>query len=155
MAEAHARLGQTDQELAVYGTVLQELSAKADHMPLGEAVAKAPRHEQGEKPAETRTARSPEYARVLDLYLAPPGRPSSACPTPSPSTATNCAATRPTLASMNASPPSSSRTSWATEVEAVYQQAIGQFKNVPGMNDLRAGIYGARAPRTSPRLSAR
>lgn len=54
MAEAQAHKRQVNAELAVYDALLDELSARADRVPLGEG--KAPR--------------SPEYVRVLDRYLA-------------------------------------------------------------------------------------
>ncbi len=87
-AEAHARKGQVAEEMAVYNTLLQELGAAADRMPLGQAIADTshpqPQAEESEaasfdtppaegetgQPTEKRTARSPEYARVLDRYLA-------------------------------------------------------------------------------------
>lgn len=86
-AEAHARKGQVAEEMAVYSGLLEELGAAADHVPLGQALAEALRSQAeaqaGEsdaspsfdspatgQPAARRTARSPEYERVLDRYLA-------------------------------------------------------------------------------------
>lgn len=54
-ADAHARLNQTQQEFALYDTLLNELAAKAGRVPIGESA---------------NSARSPEYPRVLDRYIA-------------------------------------------------------------------------------------
>lgn len=114
MADAYARTGRTQEEFAIYDSVLQELAAKADRMPLGEGstgavnysfgsanqaegqaedensedsgartaarieelqferLASRRRAFQGEGAAVTTEtgARSPEYARVLERYLA-------------------------------------------------------------------------------------
>lgn len=109
MADAYARKGDTSDEFAIYDSVLQELAAKADHVPLGTnsdrtsepgtavspggeasddgeeendqsenaqtAVAR-PRAEGSFQLGNTRVTatstgpRSPEYARVLERYLA-------------------------------------------------------------------------------------
>ena len=107
MADAYARTGKTQDEFAIYDSVLQELAARADRVPLGERMAGGSRdnnfinagspaelaaasESQDENPkAEARAtssnsafqvnssaapaqtgARSPEYARVLERYLA-------------------------------------------------------------------------------------
>ncbi len=114
MADAYARKGDTKSEFAIYDSVLQELAAKAQNVPLGsneetrdladnyrrsaqsidmnvseseagggdEAGAadqnSAPRHRASESfrvittpgPTQPTVARSPEYARVLERYLA-------------------------------------------------------------------------------------
>lgn len=112
MANADARIGKTDDEFTVYDSVLQELAAKAQNVPLGARVADAPQVQQrrfvpGQAGGEAQfsqiqsflvggqtrpdptvnpylnlqssqsnagttqiAARSPEYARVLDRYLA-------------------------------------------------------------------------------------
>jgi len=116
MADADARIGKTQDEFAIYDSVLQELAAKSQNVPLGSAAAEGvagrgyypqpgettPESEmegtedeqQGEAPEGTEirrprrrpggrafevakaavptqaTARSPEYARVLERYLA-------------------------------------------------------------------------------------
>ncbi len=124
MADAYARKGDTRNEFAIYDSVLQELSAKAQNVPLGSAEGAwdstnnytppaantnamnapesagdesaeagegeegegaetadqnvAPRHRASEsfqvnataKPTQAPGARSPEYARVLERYLA-------------------------------------------------------------------------------------
>jgi cellulose synthase operon protein C len=121
MADADARLGDTKNEFAIYDSVLQELAAKAQNVPLGSAGeawesasndrptaanlsgrntsesagddrAEAGEGEEGEtgnpnaaphhrasesfqvnatsNPAPATGARSPEYARVLERYLA-------------------------------------------------------------------------------------
>jgi predicted Zn-dependent protease len=113
-ADAYARTGKTQEEFAIYDSVLQELASKADGMPLGERTAgtvgyspesvnepeEQGEEENAENPGEgtaerirelqmwrlasqrrafqvkaaavtTQTgARSPEYARVLERYLA-------------------------------------------------------------------------------------
>jgi hypothetical protein len=61
-AEAFARLNRTAEEFAEYESLLKELSAQAENVPLGAAPAGAPG--QGAPPA-----RSPGYARVLDRYI--------------------------------------------------------------------------------------
>jgi tetratricopeptide (TPR) repeat protein len=107
MADAYARAGKTQDEFAIYDSVLQELAARADRVPLGERVAGGSRADnfvssafptspqpasgnEGEgSQADARAtanasafqvnsgaapgqvgARSPEYARVLERYLA-------------------------------------------------------------------------------------
>ncbi|MCX6624481.1 MAG: VIT domain-containing protein [Acidobacteria bacterium] len=70
-AEAYARKQQVAEELAVYNSLLQELGAQAGHVPLGQAISETPPSGAAAPgSAESRTARSPEYARVLDRYLA-------------------------------------------------------------------------------------
>jgi predicted Zn-dependent protease len=59
MADAYARTKQTDREFALYDTVLAELSKDAGGMPIGESVA-----------GQNAIARSPEYPRILDRYIA-------------------------------------------------------------------------------------
>ncbi|HSA91682.1 MAG TPA: hypothetical protein VLE48_01615, partial [Terriglobales bacterium] len=80
LAEAYARKDRVTEEFATYDALLAELAAKASNMPLGESTAgRLPVQfsEQGEEGAEQRgdggpTAgpRSPEYARVLERYIA-------------------------------------------------------------------------------------
>ena len=103
MADAYARQSKTQEEFAIYEAALKELAAKADGVPLGNAVAgmqgsyeTEADYEAGEEPGEAnagegagqrapsaafqattqpaksaqRGARSPEYARVLERYLA-------------------------------------------------------------------------------------
>jgi predicted Zn-dependent protease len=113
MADAYARTGKTQDEFAIYDSVLQELAAQADKVPLGTssqdtaryspstynpavendseqsegseeggesgAVETRPSSRQGANeafdvgttPAQTQAgARSPEYARILERYLA-------------------------------------------------------------------------------------
>ena len=60
MADAYARTNQTREEFAIYDTLLAELAKRAGGVPLG-ALA------NGSKQIG---ARSPEYARVLDRYVA-------------------------------------------------------------------------------------
>ena len=107
MADAYARTGKTQEEFAIYDSVLQELAAGAQKIPLGKSVAggeDAPEDERGmsqyapdgeigndssavDSNVSRRTggdafqidrarsttqtgARSPEYSRVLERYLA-------------------------------------------------------------------------------------
>ncbi len=95
MAEAYARKGQTQEEFATYDALLKELAARADGVPLGERGGFAPlppRPEGGDTADQGvqavivadqaagrpgfprrragRQARSPEYASVLDRYIA-------------------------------------------------------------------------------------
>ncbi len=99
MAEAFARKRQVKEEFATYDALLQELAARADNVPLGPGagVAQQPpeAEQQGEsqeqeeeeeqpqrargirrfppggpaEPPQRSTARSPDYARVLDRYV--------------------------------------------------------------------------------------
>ena len=118
MADAYARKADTKSEFAIYDSVLQELAARAQNVPLGSTEVRwnsannyaggnnamnapesagdesaeagegegteaadpnaAPRHRASQsfqvsadtRPAEVNGARSPEYARVLERYLA-------------------------------------------------------------------------------------
>ena len=71
MAEAYARTEQVELEFQTYAALLNELAAKADRVPLGAA------SQTRQNPSAYRSAyqaipaaRSPEYARVLDRYIA-------------------------------------------------------------------------------------
>jgi tetratricopeptide (TPR) repeat protein len=66
MADAFARKEQVAEEFAAYDRLLQELAARTDRVPLGAGTA------QTEEGAHARPAgaRSQEYARVLDRYIA-------------------------------------------------------------------------------------
>jgi Tfp pilus assembly protein PilF len=69
LADAYARKEQTDQEFAAYDAVLAELSAASGGVPLG--IAPAAAAQQPGQPRNQRPAlRSPEYARILDRYVA-------------------------------------------------------------------------------------
>jgi tetratricopeptide (TPR) repeat protein len=87
LADALAATHRVDEELALYDQVLGELAARADHVPLGDE--SAPRFSSAYEPQEEAApqesslpfrnraaarsrngARSPEYARVLDRYIA-------------------------------------------------------------------------------------
>jgi Tfp pilus assembly protein PilF len=76
IADAHARRQQTKEEFAVYDALLKELSAAAGGMPIGIIPAQsAPEPEppaDGQEPRQPAAApaRSPNYARVLDRYIA-------------------------------------------------------------------------------------
>ncbi|MGH9628633.1 MAG: hypothetical protein ACRD7E_09890, partial [Bryobacteraceae bacterium] len=69
MADAHARKGQVKEEFAVYVALLKELAAAAGGLPLG-AAAPQPSAGNREASADSGAARSPEYASVLDRYIA-------------------------------------------------------------------------------------
>ena len=60
VGDVYSRTNQAEKEFALYKDLLKELAAKADGVPLGEA--------QGSGQAAG-TARSAEYAQVLDRYL--------------------------------------------------------------------------------------
>jgi tetratricopeptide (TPR) repeat protein len=68
MADAYARTGQTQQEFALYNELLSELAKRADGVPLGEH-GTAPAAQRGQE-APKANPRSPEYARILDRYIA-------------------------------------------------------------------------------------
>lgn len=88
LADALAATNRVDEELAVYDQLLAELAARADHVPLGAGPEQnyfpqnQLRSEVSQQPgnhlpfqARARiqpqsTVRSPEYARVLDRYIA-------------------------------------------------------------------------------------
>ncbi len=87
MAEGYARKDQTREEFAAYDALLEELAARADRVPLGAGASSQPqyvREEEGEseggsesedsgarwRQPEGPAVRSPEYARVLDRYIA-------------------------------------------------------------------------------------
>jgi cellulose synthase operon protein C len=71
MADAYARTNQIPQELAVYDLLLAELAKRSNGIPLGaqSSVPQAePSPEKKDQPGSS--ANSPEYARVLDRYIA-------------------------------------------------------------------------------------
>ncbi|MEO8027316.1 MAG: hypothetical protein ABI823_12625, partial [Bryobacteraceae bacterium] len=77
LADAYAQKNQTSQEFGLYEDLLKEFATKASGVPIGAqplASAAPPRESgDGEPQAEQRAAsivRSPEYARILDRYLA-------------------------------------------------------------------------------------
>jgi hypothetical protein len=73
VADAYARTNKSAQEFALYDTLLVELAKRADGVPLGSLPPpKPPPSEQQDKtPAPQYDAlRSPDYARVLDRYIA-------------------------------------------------------------------------------------
>ncbi len=58
MADAYARTGKTQEEFAIYDSVLQELAAKAQKIPLGKELAGEERDEYRRRPSRTcRTAK--------------------------------------------------------------------------------------------------
>ena len=71
MADAHARLSQTDEEFALYEQLLEELAERANRRPLGrDSIPNQDyRLGRGRRYQAPRT-RSPQYARVLELYTA-------------------------------------------------------------------------------------
>jgi cellulose synthase operon protein C len=58
MADAYARTGRTQDELATYDNLLKHLAAQAHSVPLGPAVVDTPG-----------SARSADYQQVLDIYI--------------------------------------------------------------------------------------
>lgn len=74
IAEAHARLKRLDREFQVYDSLLKELAAEAGGVPLGDIgewrPAEAEQSRVGRIAGEWKPARSPEYARILDRYIA-------------------------------------------------------------------------------------
>ncbi len=75
MADAYSRGNQMRDEFAIYDDLLKELSANADHVPLGEkaiirtAPPPPPVPGQQQQVEAKSPARSPEYARILDRYI--------------------------------------------------------------------------------------
>lgn len=83
MADAFAHKNQTDEEFALYDSLLKEFAERAQGVPLGKsetATQPMPSRENGEgaegeegteqpAPAPAGGPRSPEYARVLDRYI--------------------------------------------------------------------------------------
>jgi tetratricopeptide (TPR) repeat protein len=74
MAEAYARTNQTEQEFAAYDALLEALAQRAEGVPIGESAGGPPLPYGNFRPNRGGNfqgpARSPEYARVLDLYIA-------------------------------------------------------------------------------------
>lgn len=78
MADAYARTNQIQQELGTYDLLLAKLAKRANGVPLGAQVSApaAPRQEPQDRNPQEKTeepaaaANSPEYARVLDRYIA-------------------------------------------------------------------------------------
>jgi hypothetical protein len=67
LADAYARTNRTREEFATYDSLLTELARRAGGIPLG-ALPSPPK--EGSKEASNEAVRSPEYARVLDRYVA-------------------------------------------------------------------------------------
>jgi len=71
VADAYARTNQTVQEFALYDTLLADLAKHADGVPLGALPVPKPKGTEKSAPTpEYDSLRSPEYARVLDRYVA-------------------------------------------------------------------------------------
>lgn len=74
VADAYARTNKTAEEFALYDTLLVELARRADSVPLGALPAVRPvraAQQENQPPAAPYDAlRSPDYARVLDRYVA-------------------------------------------------------------------------------------
>ncbi len=79
LADAYAQKGQAQQEFALYEDLLKEFAAKVGGVPIGNHPSVVPPRPAGESadgeepskaPAASGSARSPEYARILDRYLA-------------------------------------------------------------------------------------
>ena len=66
MADAFARTEQVTEEFAVYDRLLEELAARADRVPLGAGTMQA----EGGRQRKEAGARSTDYGRVLDRYIA-------------------------------------------------------------------------------------
>ena len=72
LAEAYARAEQVDSEFETYGVLLNDLAEKADRVPLGSTGGRNQPQSRGRYAYRQAipSARSPEYARVLDRYIA-------------------------------------------------------------------------------------
>ena len=80
MADAYARINQVQAEFALYDELLNELAKRADGVPLGQQPVSSPARLAGVAPTEegapeqaaapASKPRSPEYARILDRYIA-------------------------------------------------------------------------------------
>jgi len=77
VADAYARTGQPQREFAIYDSLLGELAGRAQNVPLGAllqtAIQATPQTAPSAAPvadAKYDSVRSPEYARVLDRYVA-------------------------------------------------------------------------------------
>jgi lipopolysaccharide biosynthesis regulator YciM len=73
VADAYARTNQSAREFALYDTLLVELAKRADGMPLGALPPPKPppsENQDNKTPAQYDALRSPDYARVLDRYVA-------------------------------------------------------------------------------------
>jgi len=74
VADAYARTNKSAQEFALYDTLLVELARRADGVPLGALPPPKPapaENQENKTPAPQYDAlRSPDYARVLDRYVA-------------------------------------------------------------------------------------
>jgi tetratricopeptide (TPR) repeat protein len=66
VGDVYSRTNQSDKEFTLYKTLLKELAAKADGVPLGEAESASSKSVGGQAASG---ARSAEYAQVLDRYL--------------------------------------------------------------------------------------
>ena len=170
MADAYARKGDTKSEFAIYDSVLQELAAKAQNVPLGSNEEtrdspttivhphrdigmnvsesetgegdeagpadhnSAPRHRASESfrvittpgPTQPTVARSPEYARVLERYLARLVEVKQV-PLRSASCAAKLIVTLTTPDFTSVSRFSSTRIRLGTEQEEIYRRAIARF----------------------------
>ena len=75
MADAYARMNQTQPEFATYDALLVELAGRSGGVPLGALAQTQPRPRQprgrnSSGPPAAESFRSPDYARVLDRYVA-------------------------------------------------------------------------------------
>ncbi|MGD0547735.1 MAG: hypothetical protein ABR991_07875, partial [Terracidiphilus sp.] len=66
LGDVYSRTGQSEKEFALYKTLLKELAAKADGVPLGE---QGEAYNKSVASGAAGAARSAEYAQVLDRYL--------------------------------------------------------------------------------------
>ncbi len=130
IADAYARTNKTAPEFALYDTLLADLAKRADGVPLGALPAPKSAPVEGAKaaPPQFDSLRSPDYARVLDRYVA---------------RLVSLKRTRDALAiyrreiDRNPSDPGLYDTlaafleqnNMGAEIEAVYQRAIAQFQD--------------------------
>src|SRR5580692_6383461 len=130
VADAYARTNKPAEEFALYDALLIELAKRADGVPLGALPPPKPANRQSNSPpaAQYDSLRSPDYARVLDRYVA---------------RLVSLKRTRDALAlyrreiGRNPSDPGLYDTMAAfleqndlgAEIEAVYQRAIAQFQD--------------------------
>jgi len=132
VADAYARLNQPEKEFALYDTLLAEFARRAEGVPLGSMPSPKPADDsaqaQQKAPDAYASVRSPDYARVLDRYVA---------------RLVSLKRTRDALAlyrreiGRNASDPGLydamaaflEQNDLSGETEAVYQRAIAQFQD--------------------------
>ncbi len=130
VADAYARTGQTDPEFALYDSLLAELAKRAEGVPLGALPLSRPAPAPGAEktPSSYDVLRSPDYARVLDRYVArlvSLKRPKDALALYRREIGRNPSdpGLYDTLAAFL------EQNNMGAEIEAVYQRAIAQFQD--------------------------